>query len=69
MVEVFKTDVTKKKQAKLLLSVLSQQFPFTAINFDLDDCDHILRIEGEDFCPLKAIELLKLNGHTCLVLE
>jgi hypothetical protein len=69
MVEVFKTDVTKKKQAKLLLSVLSQQFPFAIINFDLDDCDRILRIEGDDFCPLKTIELLKLNGHNCLVLD
>lgn len=69
MVEVFKTDVKWRKQAKMLHAVLSRQFPFIEINFDLDDCDRVLRIEGNDFCPHKVIELVNLNGHQCLVLE
>ena len=69
MVEVFKTDVKWQKQAKMLHAVLSRQFPFIKISFDLADCDRILRIEGSDFCPLKVIELLNHNGHQCLVLD
>lgn len=69
MVEVFKTDVKWQKQAKMLHAVLLRQFPFIQINFDLSDCDRILRIEGNDFCPQKVIELVTSYGHQCLVLE
>ncbi len=69
MVEVFKTDVKWQKQAKALHAVLLRHFPFIQINFDLSDCDRILRIEGNDFCPLKVIELVTSNGHQCLVLD
>jgi hypothetical protein len=69
MVEVFKTDVKQQGQANMLLGVLSQQFPFIQINFDLEDCDNILRIEGSDFCTGSIIELLNTNGHQCLVLD
>ncbi|OCX52330.1 hypothetical protein BEL04_12720 [Mucilaginibacter sp. PPCGB 2223] len=69
MVEVFKTDVRWQKQAKMLRAALSRQFPFINIHFDLNDCDRILRIEGSDFCPLKVIELLEMNGHFCVVLD
>lgn len=69
MVEVFKTDVRWQKQAKMLHAVLSRQFPFSNINFDLSDCDRILRIEGSDICRFKVMELLQLNGHLCLVLD
>src|SRR5580692_9457975 len=37
MVEVFKTDVQKKTQSKMLLCVLSKAFPSCKINFDLSD--------------------------------
>ncbi len=69
MVEVFKTDVKQQGQATALLDVLTQQFPFSQVNFDLEDCDSILRIEGNDFCPRAIIELLNTNGHQCLVLD
>jgi len=69
MVEVFKTDVRWQKQARVLHAVLSQQFPFSNINFDLSDCDRILRIEGSDVCRFKVMELLQTNGHLCLVLD
>ena len=69
MVEVFKTDVKWQKQAKALHAVLLRHFPFIQINFDLTDCDRILRIEGNDFCPFKVIELLGVNGHQCCILE
>jgi len=39
MVEVFKTNVQKKAQSKMLLCILSEAFPSFKINFDLSDCD------------------------------
>ncbi|MGE5943568.1 MAG: hypothetical protein ACM31G_04420 [Flavobacteriales bacterium] len=46
MVEVFKTNITKQKQSKQILEKLTKTFPKYTINFDLEDCDNILRIEN-----------------------
>jgi hypothetical protein len=69
MVEVFKTNVNRQSQAQGLLTLLRQYFPQSRVNFDLDDCDKILRIQGDEFCPLKITELLKTNGFECYVLD
>jgi len=45
MVEAFKTNVQKKAQSKMLLCILSEAFPSFKINFDLSDCDKVLRVE------------------------
>jgi hypothetical protein len=68
MVEVFKTNVQEVDQSKKLIGELLEHFPECRINFDLDDCDKILRIEGSNFCPEKIIELLNLNGYQSEVL-
>ncbi|WP_100615170.1 hypothetical protein [Confluentibacter citreus] len=46
MVEVFKTNITKQKQSKQILEKLNETFPKYKINFDLEDCDNILRVEN-----------------------
>ena len=69
MVEVFKTNVQKRRQAKILLSFLSRKLPSLHINFDLDDCDRILRIECENICHHTIKELMVENGYQCEVLE
>lgn len=46
MVEVFKTNITKQKQSKQILEKLNQSFPKYNIDFDLEDCDNILRVEN-----------------------
>lgn len=46
MVEVYKTNIKKRKQSKLVLKKLKQKFPHFRINFDLEDCDNILRVES-----------------------
>ena len=48
MVEVFKTNVQEDKQSQMLMEKLSYHFPHCRINFDLEDCDNILRVEGDD---------------------
>lgn len=68
MVEVFKTNVKRRQQAAELLSALSHQFPAHCINFDLDDGDKILRIEGDNICTDTIIGLLSLQGYKCEIL-
>ncbi len=69
MVEVFRTNVRRKRQAKVLLDILSKQFPLLHINFDLEDCDNILRVEGENICPETITGLVAENGYECGILE
>jgi hypothetical protein len=46
MIEIFKTNVHNKKQAKQVMISLQTGFAEAKINFDLTDCDKILRVEG-----------------------
>ena len=69
MVEVFKTNVQKKTQSKMLLSILSETFPSFKINFDLSDCDKVLRIEGDNIETLSIMILVKEHGFACEVLD
>ncbi len=69
MVEIFKTNVEEQDQARALLQVLSQQFPLSKINFDLEDCDRILRFEAETVAQKTIIELVNANGYQCFIVE
>ena len=69
MIEIFKTNVENAGQAAALLAVLNHRFPAAEINFDLEDCDRILRVKGENFCALLVIQTLANNGFECGVLE
>ncbi len=48
MVEVFKTTVNKQSAAKELLDCLHSKFAGYQANFDLKDCDCILRVESDN---------------------
>ena len=69
MVEVFETDVQQVYQANAILNELRKHFPESEINFDLDDCDKILRIEGLSFITDQVRELLNKKGFKCRLLE
>lgn len=69
MVEVFKTNVRKKTESKMLLCILSEAFPLFTINFDLSDCDKVLRVKGDHIEVLPIMILVKEYGFTCEVLE
>ena len=69
MVEVFKTNVQKKAQGKMLLCILSEAFPLFKINFDLSDCDKVLRVEGDNMEALRIMILVKKHGFKCEVLD
>lgn len=46
MTEIFKTNVQTEIEALLLTTLLKKIFAEAKINFDLEDCDKILRMEG-----------------------
>ena len=69
MVEVFKTNVESPELANLLTAKLLTQFPQYKINFDLQDCDNILRVEGKQVAPEKIIEVVSVHGCQCEVLD
>lgn len=69
MVEVFKTNVQKKAQSKMLLCVLSEAFPSLKINLDLSDCDKVLRVEGDNMEAARIMVLVKENGFKCEELD
>ncbi len=69
MIEVFKTNVKKTVQAKKVVDILLEHFPGNKINFDLHDCDKILRVEGKSFCAEKIMTLVIENGFSCNILE
>jgi len=69
MVEVFKTNVQKKAQSKMLHCILSEAFPSFKINFDLSDCDKVLRVEGDNMDSSRIMILVKKHGFNCEVLD
>ncbi|MCI0449247.1 MAG: hypothetical protein L0Y79_05585 [Chlorobi bacterium] len=69
MVEVFKTNIQDKSTASKVLEDLYRHFPGYKINFDLEDCDKILRIENEKVVPGEVLKILNHNGYFCEVLE
>ena len=45
-IEVYRTNIAEEKVAQQLAALLRSSYPAYKVNFDLEDCDHILRIES-----------------------
>lgn len=71
MVEIFKTDVEKQSQARLLVDLICLAFSGYRASFDLEDCDNVLRVncEGAEVCRTSVIGLLQSFGYEAAVLE
>jgi hypothetical protein len=65
MIEVFKTNVQEVEQSQMIVQKLLEHFPNSAINFDLEDCDKILRIHSLSISNRKIIALLNALGFYC----
>jgi hypothetical protein len=70
MVEVFKTNVMIKGKAQRLIDEIAHAYPSYKINFDLEDCDKILRVENPDGFvePLSVINIVNDSGFIAEVL-
>lgn len=64
-VEVFKTNITDAALAGEIIKELDLLLPQSRINFDLEDCDHVLRVEGEHIRPSRIMLFLKQKGYLC----
>jgi hypothetical protein len=64
MIEIFKTNVRNKRLAGRLLKALGERLPAYAFNFDLEDCDSILRVQSEDAALQVAEVIAVVRGHS-----
>lgn len=69
MVEVFKTNVSSIRKAKLIVQKLAEEFPAHKINFDLSDCDKILRVQGNYIAERKIISIVASLNYNCEILQ
>ena len=69
MIYVFKISVKTKMQVKKLKPHIDKILPKAKWNFDLDDCDKILRIDSEENIVLKITGLLNIHQFFCEELE
>ncbi len=69
MVEIFKTTIENKEQAEVIISLLKKHFTDYSANFDLEDCDRILRIEAERILVEPVMHILESAGIFVEVLE
>lgn len=68
-VEIFRTEVSCPKTAAQLLLRLHEVFPHDKFNFDLEDCDRILRVDSPHV-EIEAIQkCLKARGYFCEWIE
>lgn len=57
VIEIFKTNVTQHHTADVIVQQLIHQFPELRVNFDLADCDNILRVQGPEDKVQRVVEL------------
>ena len=57
-VEIFKTNVSNQQLANQIVGDLKQLYPYYRINFDLEDYDKVLRIEGNN-----SIDILEILNY------
>lgn len=69
MVEVYRTNITENSSAEEVTTHLMQLYPDSKINFDLEDCDHVLRVECSDNIFDKISAKVNSLGYFCEVLE
>ncbi|WP_258105597.1 hypothetical protein [Marinoscillum sp. MHG1-6] len=71
MVEIFKTNISSEEQAASIVEYLQCNFPGIHFNFDLDDCDRILRAApSTQKMDIEAIiDTLRTFNLDCEVLE
>lgn len=67
MVKIYKTNIKDSKIAELIRkNVLQKCFPKCKINFDLEDCDKILRISGDNISSEIIYDKVRGLGYYCI---
>ncbi|HVW96840.1 MAG TPA: hypothetical protein VHA56_12795 [Mucilaginibacter sp.] len=66
---IFTTSVERPEQVGEVKPLLTAVSAITGWNFDLEDCDNILRIEADNLSPRYIESLLQTAGYECRELE
>jgi len=66
---VFKTNVTSKRKVNKVKALLTSFPTILQWNFDLEDCDKVLRIETSGLHPATVESLLHTAGFSCRELD
>ena len=66
---VFTTSIERPEQVSQVKPLLTAVPAITGWNFDLEDCDNILRIEASNISPRYIESLLQTAGYDCQELE
>ena len=65
-VEAFKTNVDETHEARELVKLISERFSFAHVNFDLHDCDNVLRVVYQEHGELELLQQF-MSGRGYLV--
>lgn len=65
MIFVFKTSVQRQEDIQRLKPYLDEIKPWAKWNFDLEDCDNILRVDTPSNDAKGIIYVLQVNGFVC----
>lgn len=69
MVEIFKTNIDCECVAQKVERIVKEKFQNLRINFDLEDCDKILRIEADNILVSEIRETIQNMGLKCEAIE
>lgn len=69
MIFVFKTSVKTNSRVQQLRPYIDEILPAAKWNFDLGDCDSILRIESDENIVLQITILLNIHTFNCEELQ
>ena len=62
---IFRTNVNTPKAIRKLAPLLNRHLFISKWNFDLDDCDRILRVEASAHISEGIINILRSQGFDC----
>jgi hypothetical protein len=68
LIEVFKTNIQNKIQSDEIKNEILKFYPNIKIDFDLEDIDNVLRIEGLFFDNHKIIDIFFDNKYYCEIM-
>jgi len=66
---IFKTSVITQGQVARLQPLITSLPVVSQCNFDLEDCDNILRVVSTDLQPQLVCGLLQTEGFSCETME
>ncbi|RZK13203.1 MAG: hypothetical protein EOO46_00225 [Flavobacterium sp.] len=67
--KIFSTDIENRTQVKDVSTAICSLFPGSIVTVDLEDCDKVLRVDGNIPSSEYIISLLSKLGFRCQELE